>query len=271
MLTLACTYTGLVPLEAEAIAPDRFAALSLADIAALPVHHGNTRAQLGDFFRVTGDPTDADLVIEGDCSRVKWLGAQMGSGCLTVRGSVGTHLGSGMTGGTIHVHGDADDWCAAEMRGGRVHIHGHVSDKAGAAYPGSRKGMRGGVLLIDGSAGDDVGAVMRRGTIAVGGRTGEFTGAAAIAGTILVFGPLGAHAGAGLKRGTVIAFGDRSALLPTFEYDCTHRPQFVALYLRHLRTLGFAVPAECFGGRFDRYRGDIVAIGKGEILAWRSE
>lgn len=270
MLTLTCTYAGLVPLEADAVAPDRLAALSLVDIAALTVHHGNTPARLGDFFTVAGDPADADLLIEGDCSRVKWLGAKMAAGRLTVRGPVGTHLASGMTGGAVRVHGDADDWCATEMRGGHVRVHGSAGDKAGAAYPGSRKGMRGGTLAIDGDAGDDLGAAMRRGTIAVGGRTGEFAGAAMIAGTILTFGPLGPHAGAGLKRGTVVAFGGRPELLPTFEYDCTHRPQFVTLYLRHLRGLGFAVPGGCFGGDFDRFRGDFVAIGKGEILAWRS-
>lgn len=269
MLTLTCTYTGLVPLEADAIAPDRLAPLSLAEVAALPVHHGNTPAQLVDFFAVAGDPSDGDLLIEGDCSRVKWLGAGMASGRLTVRGSVGTHLASGMTGGTVHVHGDADDWCAAEMRGGLVHVHGNASDKVGAAYPGSRKGMRGGVLLIDGDAGDDLAAAMRRGTVVVGGRTGAFPAAAVIAGTVLAFGPLGANPGAGLKRGTVLAFGGQPELLPTFDYDCTHRPQFVTLYLRHLLGLGFAVPGGCFDGQFDRYRGDAVTVGKGEVLVWR--
>ena len=92
-----------------------------------------------------------------------------------------------------------------------------------------------------------------------------------IAGTIVTFGPLGRHPAAGLKLGTVVAFGGRPELLPTFDDDCTHRPQFVTLYLRHLLSLGFAVPDTAFTGAFDRFRGDVVALGKGEILAWRTE
>src|SRR5205085_12648681 len=136
---------------------------SPAEIAALPVRHGNRSARLADFFTITGDPSDAQVRIEGDCRRVTHLGAGMIGGQLTIGGPAGTHLGSRMTGGTIEVHGDADDWVGAEMRGGRIHIHGSAGDHAGAAYPGARRGMRGGVLLIDGDVGDALGTVMRRG------------------------------------------------------------------------------------------------------------
>ena len=101
MLTLTCLTPASCRSKPKPSPPTGSPPLSLADIAALPVHHGNTPATLGDFFTVAGDPTDADLLIEGDCSRVKWLGANMAAGRLTVRGSVGTHLGSGMAGGTF--------------------------------------------------------------------------------------------------------------------------------------------------------------------------
>ncbi|HEY1377254.1 MAG TPA: formylmethanofuran dehydrogenase subunit C [Gemmataceae bacterium] len=265
MLTLRCTYTGAVPVEAPCVAPDRLAALSAAAIARLPVLHGNRAAVLGDFFTVTGDPADADILIKGDCNRVKWLGADMAGGRLTVRGDAGTHLGSGLTGGTIDVHGHADDWVGAEMRGGLIRVRGSAGDHAGAAYPGSRRGMRGGKLLIHGDAGDELGAVMRRGLIAVGGRVGAFAAAAMVAGSIFAFGPVGPHAAAGMKRGTLAAFGPGPELLPTFRYDCTYRPAFIDLYLRRLAALRFGAPAAA-GGSFRRYRGDLVALGLGEVL-----
>jgi formylmethanofuran dehydrogenase subunit C len=265
MLILRCTYTGAVPIEAPCVAPNRFAGLTAAAIARLPVQHGNAAAMLGDFFTVTGNPADAEVVIEGDCGRVKWLGAKMAGGRLTVRGPAGTHLGASMTGGTIEVHGNVDDWAGAEMRGGLIHIHGSAGDHAGAAYPGSRRGMRGGDLLIAGDAGDELGAVMRRGLIAVGGRAGTFAGAGMVAGSLFAFGPVGPHAGAGMKRGTLAVFDPVLELLPTFRYDCTYRPAFIDLYLRRLQALGFPVPA-ADGGSYRRYRGDLVALGLGEIL-----
>jgi formylmethanofuran dehydrogenase subunit C len=263
MLTLRSTYTGTIPVEAPCVAPDRLAGLNASQIAALPVQHGNRAAVLGDFFSIAGDSADADVVIEGDCSRIKWLGNKMSGGRLVIRSSVGTHLGSTMTGGTIEVHVDADDWAGAEMRGGLIRVYGSAGNHAGAAYPGSRRGMRGGELLVNGNAGDELGAVMRRGLIAVGGRVGEFAAAGMVAGSMFVFGPFGPNPGAGMKRGTLAAFGTAPELLPTFRYDCTYRPAFMDLYLRRLAAHGFVVRA---GGPFRRYRGDLVALGMGEIL-----
>ena len=47
-LTLRTTFD--VPLEAEVISPDKFANLSLAEIATLPVYHGNQKASFGRLF-----------------------------------------------------------------------------------------------------------------------------------------------------------------------------------------------------------------------------
>jgi formylmethanofuran dehydrogenase subunit C len=84
-----------------------------------------------------------------------------------------------------------------------------------------------------------------------------------IAGSMFAFGPVGEHTGAGMKRGTLVTFGPAPELLPTFRYDCSYRPAFIDLYLRRLAALGFAVRA---GATFRRYRGDLVALGLGEIL-----
>src|SRR5437667_11986496 len=157
MLRLTYRASTTVPVEAECIVPDQLAGKSADDIARLPVQHGNRQEPLGEFFAVAGDAADQQVVVEGDCSRVKWIGAGMTAGRLTVEGNAGMHLGAEMRGGDITVHGNTGDWAGAEMRGGRIHIHGDAGHLAGAAYRGSRLGMRGGALLIDGKAGNEVG------------------------------------------------------------------------------------------------------------------
>jgi formylmethanofuran dehydrogenase subunit C len=155
------------------------------------------------------------------------------------------------------------------MRGGLIHVRGDAGHLAGAAYRGSRVGMRGGVLLIDGKAGNEVGAVMRRGLIAVGGGVGDFAGVSMIAGSLFAFGPCGVRHGAGMKRGTLAFGGTAPPLLPTFRYSCTYRPVFLALYLRRLRAWGLPVEGRYLSGCWRRYCGDLVALGKGEILVWQ--
>lgn len=263
MLTLQLRQTFTVPLEAPCIVPDTFAAMTLAQIEQLPVQHGNVESKLGEFFSVTGDSSDAAVVIEGDTSRVKWLGAKMAGGSLHVRGSVGMHCGSTMTRGAIKIDGDADDWLGAEMRDGLIHVHGKAGHHVGAAYPGSRAGMRGGTLLVRGTTGDGTGAVMRRGLIAVSG-SGDFAGASMVAGSLFAFGSIGKYAGMAMKRGTIVAMGERPELLPTFRTSGVFSPVFLTIYLRRLRELGYPVPA--VPTLMERYCGDIAELGLGEIL-----
>ena len=201
MLLLKYHSTTTIPVEAECLTPDALAGKSAAEVAALPVQHGNAQAPLGEFFTAEGSADDGEVTVEGDCRRVKWIGAAMASGRLTVRGNAGMHLGAEMTGGEIHVEGDASDWVGAEMRGGRIHVHGSAGHLVGAAYRGSRSGMRGGVILVHGSAGNEIGAAMRRGLIAVGGDVGDFAGVSLIAGTVLLFWPAGRPPGRGHEAG----------------------------------------------------------------------
>jgi len=266
MTRLTLKVQPAVPLEAEAITPDRFLGRTTAEIEALPVRYGNQEARLGDFFAVNGDGTP-DLLIEGDLSRVKLIGAGMTQGQITVHGDVGMHLGAAMRGGRILVHGNAGDWAGAEMRGGQIHVKGNAGHGLGGAYRGSPRGMNRGLIVVEGDAGNEVGSAMRRGVIVVGGDTGDFTGAFMIAGSILVFGRLGERAGAGMKRGTIVAY-QAPKLLPTFRYACTYRPAFLRVFLRELRELGLAIEADRLEGRYRRYSGDLTALGKGEILVW---
>ena len=266
MLVLKYKSATTIPVEAECITPDNLAGKSPAEIARLPVQHGNAEAPLSEFFSVEGDAGDQDIRIEGDCSRVKMIGSGMASGRITIRGNAGMHLGAEMTGGQIRVHGQAGDWVGAEMRGGKIHVHGDAGHLVGAAYRGSRHGMRGGTILIDGKAGNEIGATMRRGLIVIGGETGDFPGVSMIAGSIFLFGKPGIRIGAGMKRGTIALFGGNVPLLPTFAYDCEYQPTVINLYLRQLRAWGFSKADAAPGGLYRRYSGDLVALGKGEIL-----
>src|SRR5262245_25902135 len=105
MLILNYRSTTTIPVEAECLTPDHLAGKSLAEIAALPIQHGNTQVPLGEFFAVAGDSADGEIVLEGDCSRVKWIGAGLTRGRITIHGHTGMHLGAEITGGEIHVHG----------------------------------------------------------------------------------------------------------------------------------------------------------------------
>jgi formylmethanofuran dehydrogenase subunit C len=266
MLTLRYRGTTTIPVEAECITPLHLAGKSPGEVAALPVQHGNAPAPLGEFFDVEGDASDGEVLIEGDCSRVKLVGANMPGGRITIRGNVGMHLGSEMTGGTIVVHGNAGDWVGAEMKGGHIHVHGDAGHLIGAAYRGGHIGMRGGAILIDGKVGNEVGAMMRRGLIAVGGACGDFPGVGMIAGSVLLFGECGIRAGAGMKRGSIVCAGPAPALLPTFRLACVYRPVFLRVYLKQLKTWGFVLDEALLDARWKRYSGDLVSLGKGEVL-----
>jgi len=267
MITLKLKEQLTIPLETEVISPDQFLAKNAAEIAHLPVVHGNQSAELGDFFTITGADGDGEIHVEGDLGRVKGIGTEMSRGRITIEGSVGMHLGAKMRGGEIIVHGDTGDWAGAEMHGGFIHVKGNAGHGLGGAYRGSPRGMNRGIILVDGNAGNETGAIMRRGLIAVQGNVGDFAGAFMIAGTLIVFGSLGGRPGAGIKRGTIVTFNPPE-LLPSFQYDCLYRPAFMRLVLQNLREHGAQVSDEQMTGYYHRYSGDFNALGKGEILVY---
>ena len=269
MTTLTLKSQPAVPLEAETIMPDRFLGKTIAEIAALPVTYGNQSTTLGDWFTVNGDGT-SDIVIEGDLTRVKQIGAGMTQGKITIHGDAGMHLGATMRGGEIAVHGNAGDWAGAEIHGGLIRIMGNAGHGLGGAYRGSRRGMNRGTIIVTGNAGNELGATMRRGLIAVLGDVGDFCGAFMIAGSIIVFGKLGARPGAGMKRGTIVTF-QPPELLPTFRGACTYQPTFLQMLMQQLRSLKIEIAQNQIEGRYRRYVGDMNALGKGEILVWEGK
>lgn len=253
-----------VPLEAEAINPNRLVGLSLSEVAKQRVLYGNAEADLGEFFKVSGDP-NGEIRVAGALSRVKMIGAGMSGGRIVIEGDVGPHLGMAMSGGEIVVNGNTGDWLGPEMSGGRILVKGDAGHTVGAAYRGSRIGMRGGQIVVHGKAGNETGNAMRNGLIAIGGDCGDFAGVNMLAGTIVVLGELGWRAGAGMKRGSIVAMQD-APVLPTFTYACVFEPAYLRLYLRHLRERGLPVEAAHIDGRYKRWSGDSVEINRGEIL-----
>src|ERR687888_408328 len=105
-LTLTLREEPIVPLEAEVLWPDRLAGASREEIEALPVWHGNERTRVGEFFAVSG-AGDGDLRLDGDLSRVKFVGAGMTAGRLMLAGTIvaigalGARAGAGMRRGSI--------------------------------------------------------------------------------------------------------------------------------------------------------------------------
>jgi formylmethanofuran dehydrogenase subunit C len=263
-LTLTLREPPTVPLETEGLTPDLLASRRRGEIEALTVWHGNRRAQLADFFTVSGNGGE-ELRVEGDLRRIKFLGARMTAGRLIIAGDAGMHTGAEMRGGDLLVEGDVGDFAGVNMRGGRLVVRGSAGHQLGGAQPGERAGMRGGEILVHGDAGDQVGGGLRRGLIAVAGRLGGAAGLRMLAGTIVALGRLGAPPGAAMRRGTIVAMS-QVTLLPTFGFACSYRPPFLRLYLRHLRELGLALTDEQIEGRYARWCGDGLELRRGEIL-----
>jgi formylmethanofuran dehydrogenase subunit C len=263
-LTLTMRNVPEVPVEADALSPERLEGLGAAQAAAVPVLYGNRRAQLGDFFGIDGEG-DGELRLVGDYTRVKRVGAAMTRGRIVIEGSVGMHLGAGMSGGAILVKGDAADSVGHEMLGGQIVIMGNAGHLVGSTIRGGRVGIRGGEIIVHGNVGNETGSGMRRGLIAVGGNSGDFTGANMLAGTIVVLGQLGWRSGAGMKRGSIVSTRP-AEMLPTFTYACTYRPVMLRLVLAHLRERGLPVTEAHIRGRYRRWSGDAVEANRGEIL-----
>lgn len=268
-LTVSVRTTSSIPLEVDSVRMEVVRDQAAAEVSKTLIQRGNQQVELGEFFDVEGSAADGVLVWSGDCSRVKLIGTGLKDGTVRVEGDAGMHLGAEMTGGTITVDGNAADWLGAELHGGRIVVRGNAGHLVGAAYRGGRRGMTGGEIFVLGNAGNEVGHTMRRGLIAVGGRTGDAIGFNMIAGTILLSGTEhGIRPGAGMRRGTIAFLADSKApdVLPTFRAGGRHPAEFLGLFGARLRSAEFPLPDGCFEGHYDRFTGDHLELGLGEIL-----
>jgi formylmethanofuran dehydrogenase subunit C len=264
---------------ADAIAPDRFAAMSAAEIARVPLWVARRGPEprsaqgdphivaLGDVFSVHGERASAVRVV-GNAGVIDGLGTGMSGGSLTIEGDAGREVGRGMTGGTLSVHGDAGDGAGLAMAGGSLWIAGRAGSGVGSALPGASRGMTGGEIFVRRGVGRDAGAGVRRGLIVIGGDADDGAARAMIAGTLVVMGRIAGTVGLWNKRGTVLALGG-AAVPATYRLACTYRPPHVRLLLTYIRRAhGVPVEDRFVTGRYTRYCGDLSELGKGEILTW---
>jgi formylmethanofuran dehydrogenase subunit C len=256
-----------VPVEIEGFTPDWACDKSISEIERFEIFHGNCKIPLAEMFQVTGDASDKCFEFEGNLAGVHWIGAHMSSGTVRVLGPAGRHVGSQMRGGEIVVEAGAGGWVGAEMHRGLIRIKGNAGHLTGAAYRGSSKGMTGGTILVSGNAGNEIGLTMRRGLVVIGGSTGDMVGFNMIAGTVVVFGECGIRPGAGMRRGTLALLGSNPPqVLPSFRYASTYRPMSIKILLKMIRQYDFEFDESLVQSEFDLYHGDLVSVGRGEIL-----
>ncbi|KQC03967.1 MAG: formylmethanofuran dehydrogenase subunit C [Methanoculleus sp. SDB] len=209
-------------LEADNITPDAFAGKSAAEIADLHVYTGNTRESLGEYFTVAGSAgataAETSIVIDGDVSRVKYIGMKMSAGDVLVKGDADMYVGAWMQGGKITVKGTVDAFAGTGMTGGEIVVDGDAGNYLGAAYRGDWRGMQGGLIRVGGNAGSDIGTFMRGGEIIIGGNTDVHVGTHQEGGRIVVKGDCKSKVGGQMVEGEIIVFGDIEVMMPGFQY-----------------------------------------------------
>jgi formylmethanofuran dehydrogenase subunit C len=209
-------------LEADNVKPDAFAGKSAAEIASLHVYIGNMQLTLGEFFKVAGDAgataADTTIVVNGDVSRVKYIGMKMSAGEVIVNGSADMYVGAWMQGGTLTVKGNVDAFAGTGMTGGDIIVNGNAGNYLGSAYRGDWRGMQGGTIRVAGNAGSDIGTFMRGGTIIVGGSVDVHVGTHQEGGTIIVKGDAKSKVGGQMVEGDIYIFGDIEVMMPGFQY-----------------------------------------------------
>jgi len=209
-------------LEADTVTPDAFAGKKADEIADLPVYIGREQHRLGDFFEVSGKaaatPAETKIVVNGDLSRVKYIGMKMTGGEVVVNGNADMYVGAWMQGGKITVNGNVDAFAGTGMKGGELIIKGNAGNYLGAAYRGDWRGMAGGKISVAGNAGSDLGTFMTGGEIVVGGDVDVHVATHAEGGKIIIKGNAKSRLGGQMVDGEIYVFGDIDVMMPGFAY-----------------------------------------------------
>lgn len=208
-------------LECPAISPDVFAGKTPQEIAELEINEGKTRQKLGDYFGIAGsagkEADETDILIDGDCSRVKYIGSKMTAGSITINGNADMYVGGWMKGGKIHVKGNVDSFCGIAMEGGDILVDGNAQNYVGCAYRGDWRGMRGGTIHIRGNAGNDIGTFMLGGTIIIEKNAFIHVSTHAEGGTVVIKGDVQGRVGGQMVKGDIYVFGNIKYMLPGFK------------------------------------------------------
>jgi len=212
MLILKPKFGFDVSVEAE-ITPE-LATKSEDEIRSFRVWYGKLEKKLEELFEIEKEGDEKKIVLDGNFSKVKWIGMGMTDGEIIVRGDIGANCGAFMKGGKIIIEGNADDWLGAEMKGGEIVVRGNARNLIGCAYYGNATGMQDGRIVIEGNAGNYIGEKMSGGVIEIRGSAGDFIGTEMKGGEIVIHGDCG-YVGGDMKSG-IIKIGGNFDILPTF-------------------------------------------------------
>ena len=70
-----------------------------------------------------------------------------------------------------------------------------------------------------------------------------------------------------MRRGTLALLGpSQTPLLPSFRFAARFRPQVMSVLLRTLIAQGFPVDRSLLNCEFELWHGDLVSLGRGEVL-----
>lgn len=237
-LTFELLVSPPIPLEPHGVLPETVHCRSLGEIQRWPILHGNTPAELGEWFRITGDPASARHAWVGDLRQVDGIAAGLSRGEVLIDGAAGDLVAAEMTGGMVEVRGDVGLEAATNLRGGVLRISGSAGDHLGGSGGLESGGMRGGEVHVAGDVGKGCGERMSRGLITVRGRCGDFPAWRMRAGTLVVAGPLGEHAGLEMRRGTLVTLTNLNGPA-TYRHSCIASGDFTLLRLLGQRLVEF--------------------------------
>jgi formylmethanofuran dehydrogenase subunit C len=261
-LTLALRADPPQRCDLSALVPDKIR--EFPSVEKIEIQTTKEKLCVGDVFHVKpGDP--GEIRFEGGSDRFDRLAWMMGSGRITVTGSLGQQVGRRMRGGETLVSGSVGRLAGSGMTGGRLEIGGDAGDLTGGPLPGEMSGMRGGILRIRGNAGERAGDRMRRGLLVIEGMAGAYPASRMIGGTIVCFGEAGARPGYLMRRGTVILGGGAQEITPTFIDTGVHELVAMRLIARWLIEEGIE-GGSLLASTLRRLVGDTALLGKGEIF-----
>ena len=126
-ITLNLTKFSSIALEFDELTPDEVYTWSKEDFEKYQVPVGNSRFPLSNYFdiEVEGEaesPEEVKMILNGDTSRVKYIGCGMTAGEIIVNGDADLQAGAEMEGGSITIYGNAESYAGREMRGGSLEI-----------------------------------------------------------------------------------------------------------------------------------------------------
>jgi formylmethanofuran dehydrogenase subunit C len=261
-ITFKLKKTTDLPLEVEAICPDKLAGKKVDDIKKMLAYEGKATHELGSLFEISGKPgdkpADTKVVVQGSTMKLRRIGESMTGGEVEIHGDAGMHVGDMMKGGKIVVHGSADHYAASMMEGGELWIEGNAGDYLGAAYRGEWRGMKGGKIFVDGNAGFEIGAWMRgvkasqdkgEPLIHVKGNVQLHAGHHNHGGFMVIEGDAEGWPGSEMGRGDIIVLG-KTDVLASFSKDPAEAAELAALKIK---------------GPFVTYTGDNGIGGKGKL------